>query len=126
LKDRPPCPGVCPVLENRAPIHRILKSGDKDLLCLVATCGQEERQPVQAVGLLLKDSPKIIAACVWRRARVLLCLRHVHLRGDSCGFLRASSFSTCLMRTPAQKKLATFCIRSKIRLLLAANDRHGR
>src|ERR1700691_1998285 len=40
--------------------------------------------------------------------------RQVHLRGNSSGFLRASCFSTSLIRTPAQENLAPVFIRSKI------------
>jgi len=43
----------------------------------------------------------------------MLCLRHVHLRGDSCCFFRASCFSKCPVRTPLEEKFAPFFSRSK-------------
>src|ERR1700722_2254724 len=92
----------------------ILKPGNEAVLRLLAIRGQEERQSEQADGLLVEYSAEIVAARVRRSARAVLCLQHLHLHGDPCGFLRASSFSTCLMRTPLQEKFAPFFIRSKI------------
>src|SRR5580658_1611806 len=114
LNDCPPSPRACPVLENRVPIHRILQSGDKALLGLLSIRSQQKRQPVQAIGLFVENPAEITAACVLRGAREVLCLRHVHLRSDSCCCLRASCFSTCLMSTPPWENLAPLFIRSKI------------
>src|SRR5260370_32564925 len=84
------------------------------MLSLLAIRSQEERQPVQGVVLFFEDSVKITAARIWHKACDVLCLRHVHLRLDSCCFFRTSCFSTCLMRTPPQVNFAPFFIRSKI------------
>jgi hypothetical protein len=84
------------------------------MLSLLAIRSQQERQPVQGVVLFFEDSVKITAARIWHKACDVLCLRHVHLRLDSCCFFRTSCFSTCLMRTPPQVNFAPFFIRSKI------------
>src|SRR5580700_2204441 len=68
---------------------------------------------MQAVVLFVEDSVKITAARVWHEARDVLCLRHHHLRRDSCLFFRASCFSTCSVRTLPEEKFTPFFIRSK-------------
>src|SRR5258708_36950402 len=75
---------------------------------------QRERQPEQPVFLFVENPMEITAARVWRGGGDVLCLRHVHLGGDSCCFFRASCFSTCLVRTLPQENLAPSFIRSKI------------
>src|ERR1700688_952139 len=114
LNDRPPSPGTRPFLEYRVPLHRILQSRDKAVLSLLVVRRQQERKPVQGVFFLEKDLVEIAAARVRRRARDVLCSRHLHLRGDSCFFFRASCFSTYRVRTPPQVNFAPFFIRSKI------------
>jgi hypothetical protein len=74
-----------------------------------------ENQTYKLIRLSLSESQLgITATLVWCGARDGLCLRRIHLGGDSCCFFRASCFSTCLMRTLPQENFAPSFIRSKM------------
>jgi len=82
---------------------------------------------LQGVVLFFEDSMKITAAVVWHKACNVLCLRHIHLRRDSCCFVRTSCLSRCLVRTlnaAGGKVHPSFHQIEELVFSLAANDGH--
>src|ERR1700688_1928576 len=137
LDDGAASPKARPLLENRVAIYGAIQTGDEALLSLLTIRSEQKREHVEAVHVFVKDSLEISTSCVLCRSRYLLRFRHVPLRPSSGSrlssveidnqdpflskihhgvhrHLRATRFSTCLVRMPAQQNLAPSFIKLKI------------
>src|ERR1700726_1783353 len=137
LDDDAASPRARPFLENRIAVYGAIQTGDKALLSLLTIRSEQKRELVEAVHVFVKDSFEIGAGCVLCRSRYMLRFRHVYLRPSSSSrlssveidnqdpflskihhcahrHLRATRFSTCLVRMPAQQNLAPSFIKLKI------------
>src|SRR5882724_10625072 len=74
---------------------------------------EQERQQVQAFHLFVEDSVEIGAGRVLRCSSDVLCLRHIHLRGNPCWFFRSTCFITCLASMPLGRNFAPSLIHSE-------------
>src|SRR6266581_1922052 len=142
LDDHAAGPGVRPFLKNRVASDRVFQTGDEALLSLPVVRRKQKREQVEVVHVFVKDSTEIIGACVFPGSGDALLFSHGHLlllllavsgpskstnniarhvfnhffqiASGSHRHLRASRFSTCRVRTPAQENLAPSFIRSTI------------